>query len=110
MLASALMIRFILELCLLAVAAWFPFEVLGGFWGLALGTAAALLLMLIWGTFLSPKRRVEIGGVPRVVLEVALFAVAGIALKSTGHWQLALALFGMALIDKSAVVALERRL
>lgn len=110
MLAIALMIRFVLEICLLVVAAWFPFEVVGGPGGLVAGAASALLLMLGWSALLSPKRRVEIGGGPRLALEFALFALASAALASAGHWEIAAALFGLAVIDKSAVVALEHRL
>lgn len=109
MLAVALTIRFALEICLVVVAAWFPFDVVGGPGGLALSTASVLLLLLIWGALLSPKRRVEIGGVPRLVLEFALFALASAALDSAGHWQIAVILFGVAIIDKSAIVALEHR-
>ena len=110
MLALVLAIRFTLEICLIAVAVWFPFQAATGLKAAALSVGLVIVLSAIWGTFLSPKRRVEIGGLPGLILEMVLFSVATAALYSRGHWQLAAALIGAALIDKFAVVALERRL
>lgn len=110
MLALAFVIRFTLEICLIAVAVWFPFQAATGLKAAALSVGSVIVLLAIWGTFLSPKRRIEIGGLPRLFLEMALFSVATEALYSRGQWQLAAALIGAALVDKLAVVMLERRL
>lgn len=106
----ALAIRFALEICLVAVAAWFPLQADIATTRLALSLGSVIVLLLIWGTLLSPKRRVEIGGPPRFILEFALFGLATAALFTRGHWELALTLMGFWLFDKSALLLLEHRL
>lgn len=108
-LALALAIRFSLEICLAAVAAWLPSQILAGREALGLSAALVIFLVLIWGALLSPKRHLEIGALPRLLLEMLLFGLAAIALYSNGQRQLAFALIGIAAIDKVALVLLERR-
>jgi hypothetical protein len=107
MLSLALAIRFSLEICLVAVALWFPWHHLTGTAAMAGSVALTVALALTWGNFLSPKRRVEIGGLARLLLETALFSFAAAALYSGGHWQLAAILIGIASIDKLVLVAVE---
>jgi hypothetical protein len=107
MLSLALAIRFSLEICLVAVALWFPWHHLTGTAAMAGSVALTVALALTWGNFLSLKRRVEIGGLARLLLETALFSFAAAALYSGGHWQLAAILIGIASIDKLVLVAVE---
>ncbi len=110
MLGLALAVRFALELCLVAVASWFPWHVWRGVRA-AVGTVVLVgLVMLVWGYFLSPKRRWEIGGLARLVLEVGLFCLASATLLWAGRWQLAIALLATALADKLVLVVLEGHL
>jgi hypothetical protein len=109
MLRFALAVRFSLEICLVAVALWFPWHHSTGATAIVGSVALAVVLVLTWGTFLSPKRRVEIGGSARQLLETALFGLAAAGLYSEGHWQLAATLIGIALIDKLVLVAVEGR-
>jgi hypothetical protein len=110
MLALALAVRLLLQLILLVVLAiWglqlagsFPLRLLGG---LAAASAAALL----WGLFISPNRRVELGRKPRLVLELALFAVAAGALWQM-RWPVAgLLLFATGAADRFGLIWLRRR-
>jgi len=108
MLPAALAIRFILELCLLSAVGWAVFHLVSGPAGFGLALKAVLALALLWGTFLSPKRRVELGAVPRLLIEAVLFVAAALLLLGIGHAWLAGALVGAELFDKAAVEWLRR--
>jgi hypothetical protein len=107
MLAIALSVRFMLELSLLSTTAWFLYRSTPGWVGVGLSLTGVALLGALWGTLLSPRRPVEIGGLARLVLEVALYGLAAAALYSGGHWQLAVLLIVVEVIDKAAVTMLE---
>jgi hypothetical protein len=109
MLTLALAVRFSLEICLAAIALWFPWHRATGITAF-LGSAALLLALgLLWGSLLSPRRPIQIGASARLLVELALFGVAAAALAWGGHWQLAAALIIAAFIDKLALVLLEGR-
>jgi hypothetical protein len=59
----------------------------GTFW---LGVALALLTMLVWFLFASPKARYG-GAVVRPVTKVLVFSLASVGLWSSGHHSLAVA-------------------
>jgi hypothetical protein len=110
MLFFALAARLLLETILLVVfAVWsfrladdFAFRLLGG---LAAPGAAAL----VWGLFISPDRRFELGRVPRLVLELTLFWVAAGALWQMG-WRVAAMLLVVAeCVDRFGLIWLRRR-
>ncbi len=52
-------------------------------WGLALGMVAAAVV--IWGVFLSPRRRIDLPLPGRVGLELALFGLGAFGLAWSGH-------------------------
>ena len=108
MLAAALAVRFILELCLLATNVWAAYRFAPGIGGICLATIAAIAIATLWGMFLSPKRRLELGALPRLFLELALFAGAAWLLFSAGHPALGAALLGVELVDKSLLEWLQR--
>jgi hypothetical protein len=92
-------IRFLLELCLVA--------------GLAVAGAAVapwaavllpLLLAAIWGLFLAPKATRLLADPARFALEVFLFVATGAALTAAGH-----AIAGAALVIASTGVAVAIR-
>ena len=110
MLAAALALRFLLEMILLVVLAC---------WGLHAADEVALRLLaaiaapaagaLLWGLFVSPNRRFELGRIARLLLELALFALAAAALWQL-RWPLAgLLLFAIAAADRFGLIWLRRR-
>lgn len=107
MLDFALVIRFSLEICLVAIGLWFPWNHSTGVTALAGSLAIVVGLVLTWGMLLSPKRRLEIGGTARLLLEAILFSAAAAALATGGHWQLAAALIAIAIVDKLVLILLE---
>lgn len=96
MLASAnLAVRFALELCLFAVAAWWGADT----GGIALAVAVPLAVAVVWGVFVSPKARVRVGEVGRALIEAALFLAGAVALLDLGHPALAAAFAAAALVS-----------
>jgi uncharacterized protein DUF2568 len=108
MLPVALAVRFLLELCLLLIAAWAPFRIVGGVAGVGLAATAAIAFGALWGIFLSPRRSVEIGVLPRLLLEAAIFVAAALLLVLAGHPSVAVLLLVVEFLDKAAVGWFQR--
>jgi hypothetical protein len=76
-----LLLRFLLELCMLGVV---------GYWGFKtgddavtqalLGVGAPLLMAVVWGVFVSPKATVELPASAWIALQAVLFGAAAVAL------------------------------
>ncbi len=102
--AIALSIRFALELCILAslialaahLAVPMPAQVL-------LGLTFCVAVAAVWGTFLSPKRRYEIGAAGRFVLEASIFVGTALILNYLGSSALAIALVLIAAANRIAL-------
>jgi hypothetical protein len=110
MLAAALAARFLLEVVLLLVLAAWGFQLADSLaLGVLTGLAAPAAGALIWGLFISPSRRVELGRIPRLVLELALFCVAAGALWRM-HWPVAaILLIAAASANRFGLIWLRRR-
>jgi hypothetical protein len=110
MLVAALAARFLLEVILLLVLAAWGFKLEGGLaLRLLVGLAAPATGALLWGLFISPKRRFELGRIPRLMLELALFAIAAGALWQMGRPVAGLILFAAASADRFGLIWLRRR-
>ena len=110
MLVAALAARFLLEVALLIVLAIWGFRQADGLaLGLLCGLAAPSAAALLWGLLISPKRRFELGRIPRLVLELALFATAAGALWQMDRPIVALGLFAAACADRFGLIWLRRR-
>ena len=91
--SAALGLRFLLELALLAALAFWGFTTPdGALLKIVLGVGAPVLAAAVWATFLSPRAAVRVPGPLLVILEMALFAVAAIALNGAGQPILAIVL------------------
>ena len=91
--SAALGLRFLLELAMLAALAFWGFTTPDGVLvKILLGVGAPVLAAAVWGTFLSPRAAIRAPGPVLVTLEMALFAVAAIALNAAGQLTLAIAL------------------
>ena len=110
MLPAVLVLRFLLELTLLvALAAWgaqlgddVALHWLGG-------AGAALAGAAVWGLFIAPRRRFEIGRIPRFALEITLFCVGGLALAGLGRPLAGAALILVAVAQRIGLILLWRR-
>jgi len=105
--AIALGVRFVLELCILASLAALAAHLPVATWARALlGILFCVSGAAIWGTFLSPKRRYEIGLVARLLLEAGFFFGAALSLAYVGRPALAIALVLVAVADRVALAFL----
>lgn len=57
-----------------------------------MGVAAGVLVAIVWGVLLSPRRPVDASLAVRVLVELALFVVVAAGLAAVGHpvWSMAL--------------------
>ena len=85
-----LLVRFLLELCMLGAVAYWGFATGGSAatQGL-LGVGAPLLMAVVWGVFISPKATVEVPPVAWIALQAVLFGAAAVALAHLGSPALA---------------------
>jgi hypothetical protein len=91
--SAALGLRFLLELALLAALAFWGFTTPdGALLKILLGVGAPVLAAAVWGMFLSPRAAMRVPGPRLVILEMALFAVAAMALSGAGQLTLAVVL------------------
>jgi hypothetical protein len=97
-------LRFLLELALLAAYAVGAVRLVGGALGWALAVVLVAVVATAWGVLLSPRRPVRWPVLVRVVIELALFALAGALLAASGLVTLGAAL----LLAELAVVGLLR--
>jgi hypothetical protein len=110
MLVVALILRLLLELLLLAAFATWGFHQADSLaLRLLAGLGAPACAALVWGLFVSPNRRIELGRVPRLLVELALFALAAAALWQLGHWLAGVLLFAAAAADRALLIWLRRR-
>ena len=87
-----MILRFLLELCVLAVAGYWGWTVSKGFTRFLLVWGVPLLLAIVWGAFAVPsdpsrsgRAPIPVPGVVRLVLELANFVFAVWALNVVGQ-------------------------
>lgn len=107
-LRTALGLRFLLELALLAGAAVATVRLLPGWPGWVGAIVAIVVLAVVWGLLLSPKARFGIRSAGRVLLETALFGAVGAALWASGLGIAGVALFAAWALDRIALAVLNR--
>jgi hypothetical protein len=95
-----LLVRFLLELCLLAALGYWGFET--GGW--ALGLCAPLAAAVVWGMFIAPKARYPVPTAVWVGLQVVLFGAAALGLAAVASTGLAV-LFAIAVVLHGAAMA-----
>ncbi len=96
-----LLVRFLLELCILAIFGYWGFQTGGNsLMKFLLGLGAPALFAVLWGTFLAPKstRRLEEPWLS--LLELVIFALACWALYSAGKFNLTVAFGGIYILNK----------
>ena len=80
-----LLVRFLLELCMLAAVAYWGFKTQSDWlMKILLGIGLPVLIAVLWGTFIAPKATHPLRGAPRLTLELILFASGAVALFASG--------------------------
>jgi hypothetical protein len=80
-----LLVRFLLELCMLAAVGYWGFRTQSG-WPLKIlfGIGVPVLIAVLWGMFIAPKAIRPLSGASYLTLELILFASGSVALFASG--------------------------
>lgn len=94
-----LALRFLLELTAFAALAYWGYAAGEGAmrWVFAIGAPAAAIG--VWGTFVAPKRQVELARPVRFGIETGVWAAAGAALSSSVDPAIGVAFFVVAMVS-----------
>jgi hypothetical protein len=81
-----LVLRFVLELVMLAALAWSGAVIAEGWWlSIAAAVLAPVVAIGLWGLLVAPASRHRLSDPARLVVELALFAGTALALAAAGH-------------------------
>jgi Protein of unknown function (DUF2568) len=98
-------LKFVLELCMLAALAYWGAQAGSSTLGdVVLAIAAPLAAAAVWGIYAAPKARHRLALVPRLVLELCVFAVAAVALAAAGAPVLALVFVAVVALNTALLV------
>jgi hypothetical protein len=93
--SANLALRFLLELGVLGALGYWGFRTGDGtLMKLILGLGAPILAAVVWGTFVAPKAAVTLSAPLHLLVELAVFGLATLALYRAGQTNLAAA-FGL---------------
>lgn len=97
-----LMIRFLLELCVLVAVGYWGFKT-GSGWFLKslLGIGAPLLVAIIWGMFAAPKAAYRLDGFLLLALELIVFSSGVTALYGAKNYALAWGFAALVIINRT---------
>ena len=102
--AANAVLRFVLELCMLATFAyWGSHATSATAANVAIAIAAPLAATAVWGVFMAPRSRNRLPERRRIPLEIVLFGLATAALADAGQPGLALAFGVTAAINTTLV-------
>lgn len=94
-------LRFLLELCILAIFGYWGFKTGGNpLMKILLGLGAPALFAVVWGTFLAPKSPRRLDEPWLFLMEVVVFGLTCWALYSTGKVDLTVAFGGIYILNK----------
>jgi hypothetical protein len=85
-----LLVRFLLELCMLAAVGYWGFKTQST-WGMKIlfGIGLPVLIAVIWGYFMAPRSTHRLSGVPFTVMDIILLGSGAVALYASGLLTLA---------------------
>lgn len=80
-----LLVRFLLELCMLAAVAYWGFKTQSSWpMKILLGIGLPILIAVLWGIFLAPRATHPLSGISFLALELILFGSGAVALFASG--------------------------
>jgi hypothetical protein len=104
--SANLLVRFLLELCMLGSLGYWGFQTSSGVLvKILLGLGAPLVAAVVWGTFVSPKAAIPLSAPVWILVQVGIFGAAMAALAASGRTALAWAL-GVAAIANGVLMYL----
>lgn len=100
-------LRFLFELACIGVVGYWGFtRVEWGGWRYVLGTAAPLALLTVWGVWTTPNSPYRLRGIPRILVELGIYALVALCLYNTDYANLMIHYVVLAAI--TAVVTILR--
>ena len=80
-----LLVRFLLELCLLAAVGYWGFKTHSG-WAMKIvfGIGLPILIAVLWGLFIAPRAIYPLSGISYLVVELILLGSGAVALFASG--------------------------
>ena len=103
-----LLIRFLLELCMLgAVGYWGAVTGDGAAMQVLLGVGAPLLMAVVWGVYISPKATVKLPEAAWIGLQAVLFGAAAVALATFASPALAVGFVAIVAVNGALLAATE---
>jgi Protein of unknown function (DUF2568) len=104
-----LLVRFLLEFCILAIFGYWGFKTgTGTFTKTLLGIGGLILFAVVWGTFLAPKSPMRLDEPWLFLLELTIFVLTCLALYSTGKVNLT-TIFGFVYIFNKILMLIWRQ-
>ena len=96
-----LLIRFLLELCLLAAVGYWGFKTHSG-WAMKiiLGIGLPVLIAVLWGLFVAPRATYPLKGISYLAVELILLGSGAVALFASGKPNLGWIYTGILVINK----------
>ncbi len=100
-----LLVRFLLELCILVIFGYWGFQTGSNpFMKFLLGLGAPILFAVVWGTLLAPKSPRRLHEPWLFLLELVVFALTCWALYSTDKADLTVAFGGIYILNKILMI------
>jgi hypothetical protein len=80
-----LLVRFLLELCMLAAVGYWGFKT-GSGWAMKilLGIGLPILMAVLWGLFIAPRAMYPLKGISHLAVELILLGSGAVALFASG--------------------------
>lgn len=107
--AANYILRFALEMAMLASLSYWGFHSQDGVLAWVLGLGAPVLAAALWGSFMSPKAARPTRDPARILLELAIFGAGVAALGAAGPAWLAVVLGVAVLVHLALTFALDQR-
>jgi hypothetical protein len=82
-----LLVRFLLELCMLAAVGYWGFKT-GSGWAMSPFGCSPILIAVVWGMFVAPKAMYPLHGAAHLALGFILLATGAVALFASGRADL----------------------
>ena len=106
---SNLLVRFLLELCMLAAIGYWGFKTnIGWVMKIIFGIGLPVLIAVIWGLFIAPKAIYPLSGVPHLVFALILLSSGAVALFAGGRADLGWA-YALILVTNQALLIIWKQ-
>lgn len=108
--AFNLALRFLLELVVLVAFTYWGFQSGDSlFQQLLLGTGLLVLIMVVWGMFVSPKAPYRLQIAPRIGVELLIFTLVTWALYSVGFTYIAFGFIALVILNQILLSLFDQR-